>query len=171
MYVLASSGAMRITRPFLALCALWSRLTFALLEEKFVSFSAGNGTLNIVGATVLADADDFVGVHIALRSLVADLEQITGTKPLYWNYTANATVPDTDRSIIVGSVNSTLIRALAARGILEVSDIDGKWEVFKTAVVENPIAGVSKALVITGSDKRGTIFGAHTLAEQCGQSP
>jgi len=39
------------------------------------------------------------------------------------------------------------------------------------AVVEKPFPGVSRALVIAGSDKRGTIYGIHTLAEQSGQSP
>jgi hypothetical protein len=49
--------------------------------------------------------------------------------------------------------------------------VRGKWEVFKTAIIEAPMAGLPKALVIVGSDKRGTIYGIHTLAEQSGQSP
>jgi hypothetical protein len=162
---------MRIKRLYLAVCAFWSHSTHALLEEKFVGFSSENASLDIVGATILADADDFIGVHIALKSLVADFEQITGTKPSCQNYTANSTISNVDKSIIVGSVNSTLIRELAARGVLDISDIEGKWEVFKTVIIKNPLPGIKTALAIVGSDKRGTIFGTHALAEQSGQSP
>ncbi len=39
------------------------------------------------------------------------------------------------------------------------------------AVVEAPFAGVEQALVIAGSDKRGTIYGIYELSEQLGVSP
>jgi len=38
-------------------------------------------------------------------------------------------------------------------------------------VVENPIEGVEKALVIAGADPRGTIFGIYDVSEQIGVSP
>lgn len=157
--------------------SLWPYLSLALLEEKFVDFVAGNGTLDIAGASIIADANDFAGVHIAIKSLGDDLEKITGVRPEIRNVTGNSTSggnstrPATDRAIIVGSLNSTLIRQLSGNGVIGIADIEGKWEMFKTAVVANPLPGVNKALVITGSDKRGTIFGVHTLAEHSGQSP
>jgi hypothetical protein len=162
---------MRTTGLCVAICTLWAQSACALLEEKFVSFAAGNGTLNIAEATILADADDSVGVHIALKSLMVDLEQITGMRPIYQDYTANSTLSTIRGSIIVGSVHSSLIQELSARGVFDVSDIEAKWEVFKTAVIDQPLPGIDQALVIAGSDKRGTIFGIHTLAEQSGQSP
>lgn len=119
----------------------------------------------------MADRGDSVGIHIALRSLASDLEQITGSRPSLRNATSNATIPGSTTSIIIGSVESSLIHELSAKGLFDTSDIEGKWEVFKTAVVDDALPGVKKALVIAGSDKRGTIFGIHTLAEQCGQSP
>ena len=60
---------------------------------------------------------------------------------------------------------------MTSQGVLDVSDVEERREVFKTAIVDEPIFGMDKALVIVGSDKRGTIFGVHTLAEQSGQSP
>jgi hypothetical protein len=143
----------------------------ALLEEKFVDINGGVGSLNIAEATIFVDADDYVGVHIALKSLVNDFEQITGKRPALQNITANSTGTAAGSGIIVGSVDSRLIRQLSVQSLVNVSDVEGRWEVFKTAVVENPIVGLEKALVIVGSDKRGTIFGIHTLAEQSGQSP
>lgn len=38
-------------------------------------------------------------------------------------------------------------------------------------VVPNPLPGVDRALVIAGSDQRGTIFGIYDLSEQIGVSP
>ena len=37
--------------------------------------------------------------------------------------------------------------------------------------VANPLPGVDQALVIAGSDKRGTIYGIYDLSEQIGVSP
>lgn len=38
-------------------------------------------------------------------------------------------------------------------------------------VVQSPLPGVGRALVIAGSDKRGTIFGLYDVSEQIGVSP
>ena len=54
---------------------------------------------------------------------------------------------------------------------IDVSDIENKWESTLTEVVENPFPGVQKALVIVGSDKRGTIFGLFDLSRKIGVSP
>src|SRR5690606_22816183 len=47
----------------------------------------------------------------------------------------------------------------------------GRWETFVIETVEQPTDGVDRALVIAGSDKRGTIFGIYDLSEQMGVSP
>jgi hypothetical protein len=162
---------------FITICAFSSSAVLALLEEKFVGFNITDGSFEITGATVVADTTDFAGVHIALKSLANDYEAITGTRPILRNITTNSTKLDasepvsTGNAIIVGSVDSGVIQQLSSQGVLDVSDVRGKWEVFKTATIEAPLAGVSRALVIVGSDKRGTIYGIHTLAEQSGQSP
>lgn len=162
-----------------ALASLACR-SLALLEERFVTFDVGAGvsdsqtsSISITNAPVLVAQDDFVGVHIAANSLVKDLAEITGVT----RTVSNATLPDITSKkdlgvvILVGSANSSLIRALSDGGYLDISDIDGKWETFKTTVVNLPAPSSGRALVVVGSDKRGTIFGIHTLAEQCGQSP
>jgi len=38
-------------------------------------------------------------------------------------------------------------------------------------VVPHPLPGIDRALVICGSDKRGTIYGIYDLSEQMGVSP
>jgi hypothetical protein len=52
-----------------------------------------------------------------------------------------------------------------------VSGVKGKWESFTSQVVKNPVPGCDKALVIAGSDPRGTIFGIYDISEQIGVSP
>jgi hypothetical protein len=153
-----------------------ARVCFGLLEEDIVSFDpliATNGTVNIVDCPVICSEDDYIGVHIAVRSLATDLEQITGNTREIFNFTTidSTALPSIHNAIIVASINSSLIRSLSARNAFDISEIQGKWESFKTTVVENPLPGLRRALVIAGSDKRGAIFGAHTLAEQSGQSP
>ncbi|KAF2018797.1 glycoside hydrolase family 115 protein [Aaosphaeria arxii CBS 175.79] len=150
--------------------------TLALLEEPFVTFGSQPGAIAIHNAPILYSLDDYAGVRIAAESLVNDLLQITGAKPSLIAV-KDGTSPagnSTDTAIIVGSVNSTLIQHLGGNTTNSTSNfahLQGKWESFSTKILNSPLPGIQNALVIAGSDKRGTVFGIHTLAEQCGQSP
>jgi hypothetical protein len=64
-----------------------------------------------------------------------------------------------------------LIDELLGAGKLDAAAIRGRWESFVIQVVSQPWPGVKRALVITGSDKRGTIYGLYDLSEQIGVSP
>ncbi|MBN1854414.1 MAG: glycosyl hydrolase 115 family protein [Pirellulales bacterium] len=64
-----------------------------------------------------------------------------------------------------------MIDGLVAAGKIDVSAIKGKWEAYIAVVVDNPMAGVNKALIIAGSDRRGTAFGVFGLSESMGVSP
>ncbi|KAK4159432.1 hypothetical protein QBC43DRAFT_381881 [Cladorrhinum sp. PSN259] len=77
-----------------------------------------------------------------------------------------------DTVIIAGTIGkSSIIDALIESGAIDVSETKGKWESFTSQVVENPVPGTPKALVIAGSDPRGTIFGIYDISEQIGVSP
>ena len=145
----------------------------ALLEEKFVVFSESDGAVPIHDAVIVHDVDDPAGVQIAARALVNDFEQITGSKPRNLTYdeglpSGNGTI---ETAILIGTVDSELIRAFVENSDLDIEALEGKWESFTTTLVSEPLEGVGEALVIVGSDMRGTAFGVYTLAEQCGQSP
>ena len=60
-----------------------------------------------------------------------------------------------------------LIRA----GKIDGGDISNQWESFFIQTVSKPFPGIESALVICGSDKRGTIYGIYDLSEQIGVSP
>lgn len=78
-----------------------------------------------------------------------------------------------DYAIIVGSINdSPMIQKLIADGkFSEAKQIEGKWEAYAIKEIDNPIDGVKKALVIAGSDARGTIYGIYSISEEIGVSP
>ena len=118
-------------------------------------------------ASLLVSESDFPGVLRVAGHLQSDLEKVSGKKPeLITGESAKGTV------VIIGTLGkSTLIDKLAEDGKIDESALKGKWEKFTTQVVENPMEGVEKALVIAGSDKRGTIYGMYDLSEQIGVSP
>ncbi|TVY39952.1 hypothetical protein LOCC1_G004442, partial [Lachnellula occidentalis] len=74
--------------------------------------------------------------------------------------------------ILAGTLNkSPLIRALVRAHKLDITSIAGRWESFISQVVINPLPGVGRALVIVGSDMRGTVYGLYDVSEQIGVSP
>ncbi|KAF5019527.1 hypothetical protein F66182_8469 [Fusarium sp. NRRL 66182] len=85
--------------------------------------------------------------------------------PAYSNPDASNTV------IIIGTVgHSDLIDKLIEDGAIDTQDIEGKWEAFVSQLVQDPINGTSQALVIAGSDPRGTIYGVYDVSEQIGSN-
>lgn len=77
------------------------------------------------------------------------------------------------QAVIIGSVqDSSLIKEMIQRGKLpEAQEIKEKTEAFFLTVVKEPLPGIEKALVIAGTDTRGTIYGIYTLSEIIGVSP
>lgn len=143
-----------------------------MFEEQFVTFNRSPDLLNLAKATVLVDATDFVGIHHAGRALAEDFGRVTGgnANP-FKSMDVQAGLNGIESAIILGSLASPLIQRLDKANKIDTSVIRGKWETFTTTVVDNPLEGCTKALVIAGSDKRATIYGAYTLSSQIGVSP
>lgn len=147
-----------------------------MFEKPLVSFDSSPDLLDLVGATILAGSNDFKGVHHAARTLAEDFGRVTkgNANPFQLvdeNQTGSLKLSGSD-AIIVGCIETCgLIKGLEKAGKINTSSIRGKWESFTTAVVDNPFDGCRRALVVTGSDKRGAIYGAYTLSSQIGVSP
>ena len=121
-------------------------------------------------APLVVSAGDYPGVTRVVNDLQTDIAAVTGVKPRVVT-TDDASNAGTD-VVIVGTVGrSPLISQLVASGKLDVSDIQGKWETSVQQVVDNPLPGVRRALVIVGSDQRGTIYGAYDVSKNAGVSP
>lgn len=114
---------------------------------------------------ILIDEQEDAGVRIAARNLRSDFERVTGKAAELLSQ------PDAMRMIIVGTLDSRYIRLLAKAKKIDASLLKGKNEKYLLTVVSAPLPGVDEALVIAGSDKRGTIYGIYELSEQIGVSP
>ena len=142
------------------------------LQTDLVSETAESGNfpleLDKLAAPIFLDQADWAGVLRAGADLQADVERVTGIKPAL---STNA-APSGKFAVIIGTVGkSALIDGLVESGKLKLDDIAGKWESFIITTVAKPMAGVDQALVIAGSDKRGTIYGIYEISEQIGVSP
>ncbi|TRM60954.1 hypothetical protein BD626DRAFT_571342 [Schizophyllum amplum] len=150
------------------------QVAHALFEPPIITFEAADDSLDITRPLIVVDLDDHAGLHIAANAVADDFERVTGERAQTTNATADD-LPSADNGtavILVGALDSSsIISALVSSEKLNTSTIAGQWESFIVAVVDEPFDGVSRALVIAGSDKRGAIFGLYTLSEQMGVSP
>lgn len=111
---------------------------------------------------------DYPGVRRAAGDLCLDVERVGGVRPALREQAAVSG----DAVVIVGTLgHSPLIDGLVRSGKIATEEIAGQWESFLIVTVANPLPGVARALVIAGSDQRGTIYGIYEVSEQIGVSP
>ncbi len=142
------------------------------LQTDIVSESAGPGDFPLVrdkqAAPLFLDSADYAGVLRAASDLQADIERVGQIKPALVTQSA----PAGNAVVIAGTLGkSPLIDGLVKAGKLNTVAISGKWESFIITTIANPLPGVDQALVVAGSDKRGTIYGIYEISEQIGVSP
>jgi hypothetical protein len=108
-------------------------------------------------------------VIVAANAFAVDVERVSGVKP---RMLTSLTKPLPAQLIIVGIVgrSAEMDRSIATRKI-DVSAVSGKWESAVTSVVNAPMPGVKRALVVLGSDRRGAAYALFTLSRQMGVSP
>ncbi|KAK0445622.1 uncharacterized protein EV420DRAFT_1717306 [Desarmillaria tabescens] len=152
--------------------SLTATLVRAIGQPKCVATEPSPSTFSVFqqghASTILLSADEWQGVQLAANDLSSDIEKVTGVRPTV----ANSSDQSPSHPIIVGTLGkSTLIEQVVNVTGLNVSSIEGQWESFMTAIVDNPISGVETAYVIIGSDKRGTIYALYEHSEQMGVSP
>ena len=158
--------------PALALAALPAS-SFALGQPQYVKFAPVPGGLtlaqNRVTAKLWVDSSDWPGVIRAAHDLQQDIQRVTGLNPQLIEDTRS---PRGDDVILIGTIGrSPVIDRLIRDRKIDGSEIHGKWESTLTQVVDHPLPGIARALVIAGSDKRGTIYGIYDLSQQIGVSP
>ncbi len=137
------------------------------VSEKFSS--GGFPLVNRQNAAqIYIDNADAAVVSIAANALKNDVQLVTGLSPKI-DIAGKVNGPF---CILMGTIGrSRTIDQLILRKKLDVSTIEGKWETFSISIIENPEPGIRKALVIVGSDPRGTAFGIFELSKVIGVSP
>tara|TARA_R110000868_G_scaffold165961_1_gene399651 strand:+ start:1479 stop:4379 length:2901 start_codon:yes stop_codon:yes gene_type:complete len=145
---------------------------YGTIQKKYITNEASNENFPIASkghvASIYVSDSDFKGVLHVVNHLQNDIFNVTSLKP---NVIKNNPTSD-DFVIIIGTLGkSSIISKLVLEGKIDATQLQGKWEKFMTQVIDNPFGGTKKALVIAGSDKRGTIYGIYDLSKQMGVSP
>ena len=119
------------------------------MDFKISSTLIKNGRIAII-----YDKKALSGVKKIASRLAGDMKAVFGYEPECLEE------GEAQSPVYVGTVGDKLITRLGA----DISDIEGRREVYKIEVKDG-------ALIITGSDKRGTIYGMFKLSEMMGVSP
>ena len=117
---------------------------------------------------ILTNETALPGVKIAVKNLQADFYKVTGVEPDLGTEIINSNQP----VLIIGTVGvDQSIDELIKKGKLNKDELSGKNEKYLIQNVTDPFDGIKDAIVIAGSDKRGTIYGIYELSKQIGVSP
>ncbi|MDJ1479479.1 glycosyl hydrolase 115 family protein [Cytophagaceae bacterium YF14B1] len=161
------------TRFWLALTSLFiGSASVAYSQNPYVTNQAGKDHFLLSASgkstSLLVSSQDYPGVIRAAKNLQADIKLVTQTEPDF----ITDKITNQKTIVIAGTLGkSPLIDQLVQSHKLDVAALTGKWEMFKTQIIDNPFPNVTQALVIVGSDKRGTIYGIYDLSAQIGVSP
>jgi hypothetical protein len=145
---------------------------YSLGHPSYVQTTSSAGSFSLVQAKTAAvlyvDDADYPGVLRAVGDLQSDLLRVSGCAAQIVHKHAQLAA----EVVLIGTIGSSpVIDRLISDRKIDVSDIQGKWESALIQIVDNPLPGIKRSLVIAGSDKRGTIYGIYDLSEQIGVSP
>ena len=166
---------MKLRTLLLALCSFVATVS-ALGQNATLSLNSSTDELKLAGSgsspQIVLDGKDWPGAIRAAHDLAADFGRVTGSNATVTLMNSTSGMSSSTATIIAGTIgNSTVIDSLIKAGKIDDSKIRGQWEAFSSQVVSDPMPGVRSAVVIAGSDKRGTIYGLYDISEQIGVSP
>lgn len=146
--------------------------TMVKAADPFISFVKAENSVVLKegnsGLTLFSDSGSDKGILRAVANLQSDFQKVTGIQPhlISQNSGVNGML------IIMGEAGkSKTIDALIRAKKMDGNLLKGKNEKFIIQNVSDPFPGVSEAIVIAGSDKRGTIYGIYEMSKQIGVSP
>lgn len=123
-------------------------------------------------ADFLVERTAFDGVKRVAKTVAGDICLVTDILPMM---TEDLSQIHKNQVVVAATLGkSEILTKLGQDGKLNLSLIEQKREVYLMEVVSEPFAEhpeITEALVIAGSDKRGTIYGLFHLSELCGVSP
>ena len=140
-------------------------------SQSFITEKKEEGAFTIVSdnaTQIYTDANDDWLIQKSANLFQEDIERVTGQKPEIIH-----NIPSSLKNIIIiGSIEqSSFVKQLIQTKKIKSDSLKGKWEAYQIQVIKNPFKGIDNALIIAGSDKRGTAFGVFELSKQIGVSP
>jgi len=145
---------------------------YSSVEKTYITAEKAEGgfPLSSAGrsAPLCVCREDHPGVIRVAGLLQADIARVTGAEPAL----SLDGIPPAKHAVLIGTLGrSPLIDRLAREHKLDVSDLAGKREKFILQAIRDPMPQVENALIIAGSDKRGTLYGMLDLSARIGVSP
>lgn len=127
--------------------------------------------------TSSSGSNSYCGLEIIGETFAGDVEMVTGSKPELVNDSGSMS----GNVVIAGTIGGNeVIDNLIAKGKIDASGLykDGalKWDCYQMQFLSGAdmaacgYSGVSQALVITGSNKRGAMYGLFNISEHIGVS-
>ncbi|MBL3658942.1 glycosyl hydrolase 115 family protein [Fulvivirga sediminis] len=152
---------------------IFAQSNFPSPQDSYVSTTPDNAGFPLISqgkaVPIYISSEDFKGVQEVAQWFQADLKRVSGDLP---QLNIGKKPPKTNRLVIAGTLgHNAVIDKLVKSGRIDVSKLKDQWEHFLIQTVKKPSSGVDEALVIVGSDKRGTIYGMLDISEKMGVSP
>ena len=130
-------------------------------NTQFVNEVKTATSFPLSNAVIYVDDTDDALVKKAAEFLQQDIEMVTGKKLKLINKLPSSS----SIVIIIGSLQrSAGISQMIKQKKINAKNISNKWEAYQ-------LQSLSNALVITGSDRRGTAYGVFEFSKQIGVSP
>ncbi|WP_049917106.1 glycosyl hydrolase 115 family protein [Halogeometricum pallidum] len=121
-------------------------------------------------ADIYVDGDDAEVVRVASGDFAEDVERVTGERPGLTGSLDELS----GTAVIVGTLGSSKgVDTCVERCRLgaDAERLSKDRESFFVRTVENPLPTVDSAVLVAGSDRRGTAFGVYELSRRIGVSP
>ena len=136
-----------------------------------LTFSQAAGGFPVVGsdqnAVFIVSENDAEVVTTASNCVIRDIQTITGKRLALRNSISSGDLP-----IIAGTIGqSAILDNLIADEKVDTTGLTEVWEAYALQLVQNPMEGISQALVIMGGTPRGTAYGLFEISRRIGVSP
>lgn len=163
---------MKISSKFILTLILICSFGFIKASEPFIITEKKSDVVVIKEKTTklsfFVNSNIDKGILRAVNNLQSDFEKVTGEQPTIFNQIPTTSSP----LIIIGEIGTnSIIDALIKQKKIDGKLLKGKNEKFIILNIKNPSKGIDEAIIIAGSDKRGTIYGVYELSKQIGVSP
>ncbi|MFI1743690.1 glycosyl hydrolase 115 family protein [Thalassobellus sediminis] len=148
-------------------------LPYALIAQLNVSNAPTNNQKDFVlsapnqSIQIYYDKADDILISKAANLFSNDIGLVTQTKPEIATSQNNLK----GNIVIIGTIGKSKIIDELAETHPEINQIKGKWERYVIKTIDNPFSKGGKALVIAGSNRRGTAYGVFSISESIGVSP
>lgn len=154
------------------LLAAMAMTLVAAQAQHLISNQPAAGYFTITGkdgsTAIYVDPTSPAVVKKAAQLLQEDIERVTSKKPAL----LTALPAAANNLIIIGTAGqSAIIDKLITAKKIQAGGLKNQWEAYQWQTAATPLPGINKALVITGSDRRGTAYGVLELSKQMGVSP